>query len=102
MEFPCFAGPRPVSYPVDHRPHYDSTSSRTRQNRPATCSVTFAALLETRFGLPVHLADERLTSYAVDKEMGPMELTRGRKKERRDALAAAMILRDFLARRRED
>ncbi|MEX2213264.1 MAG: Holliday junction resolvase RuvX [Phycisphaeraceae bacterium] len=59
----------------------------------------FAALLEARFGLRVHLADERLTSYAVEKEMGPMELTRGKKKERRDALAAAMILRDFLSRR---
>ena len=61
----------------------------------------FASLLEKRFSLTVHLADERLTSDAVEKQMGPMELTRGKKKERRDALAAALILRDFLARRRD-
>jgi RNase H-fold protein (predicted Holliday junction resolvase) len=61
----------------------------------------FAALLEARCNMVVHLFDERLTSDAVEKQMGPMELTRGKKKQRRDALSAAMILRDFLAKKRE-
>ena len=43
--------------------------------------------------------DERLTTFAADEEMSGSGLTRGRKKELRDALAAAAILRDFLATR---
>jgi len=57
-----------------------------------------AAELEARFKLPVHLVDERLTSFAADEQMRGSGLTRGRKKSLRDALAAAAILRDFLTR----
>lgn len=67
---------------------------------PAAKAVReFAAQLEARTGLPLHLMDERLTSYQADQMMGPMELTRAGKKQRRDALAAAAILRDFLETR---
>ncbi len=55
--------------------------------------------LTARFGLPVHLYDERLTSAAADEKMAQSGLTRGQKKARRDALAAAEILRGFLAAR---
>ena len=58
-----------------------------------------ARLLEQHTGLTVHRADERLTSYAADQQMSQTGLTHGQKKDRRDALAAAAILRDFLARR---
>lgn len=54
-----------------------------------------------RVGLPLHLHDERLTSEAADWTMNQSGLTHGQKKARRDALAAAEILRDFLAGRRE-
>ncbi len=47
-------------------------------------------------GLPVRLHDERLTSAAADERMARTGLTHGQKKQRRDALAAAEILRDFL------
>lgn len=57
----------------------------------------FAAELGARTGLLVHLRDERLTSDAADWDMAQSGLTRGQKKQRRDALAAAAILRDFLA-----
>lgn len=56
-----------------------------------------AAQLGTRTGLPVHFQDERLTTAAADWQMARTGLTRGQKKQRRDALAAAEILRDFLA-----
>ncbi len=56
----------------------------------------FARTLEQRFDLPVHLADERLSSAVADEQMSRRGLTRGDKKARRDALAAAAILRDFL------
>lgn len=48
-------------------------------------------------GRRVHLQDERLSSATADWTMAQSGLTRGQKKQRRDALAAAAILRDFLA-----
>jgi putative Holliday junction resolvase len=53
------------------------------------------------FDLPVHLVDERLTSYQADQQMSQSGLTHAQKKARRDALAAAAILRDFLEQKRE-
>jgi len=47
----------------------------------------------------VHYQDERLTSADADWSMAQSGLTHGGKKARRDALAAAAILRDFLAQR---
>ncbi|XVJ60932.1 MAG: Holliday junction resolvase RuvX [Tepidisphaera sp.] len=59
---------------------------------------TFAQRLAARTGRPVHFQDERLTSSEADWSMARSGMTRKQKKERRDALAAAAILRDFLAR----
>jgi len=56
------------------------------------------ARLGERAGVPVHFQDERLTSAEADWSMARSGLTRGQKKSRRDALAAAAILRDFLER----
>lgn len=47
-------------------------------------------------GRVVHYQDERLTSVDADWAMARSGLTHGQKKKRRDALAAAAILRDFL------
>lgn len=58
----------------------------------------FAQRLATRFSLPVHFQDERLTSDAADEALARTGLTRKQKKHRRDALAAAAILREYLAR----
>jgi putative Holliday junction resolvase len=59
----------------------------------------FATRLAAHAALPIHFHDERLTSDAADWEMARSGLTRGQKKHRRDALAAAAILRDFFASR---
>jgi putative Holliday junction resolvase len=56
----------------------------------------FADRLAARTGRRVHLQDERLTSSEADWSMARSGLTRREKKQRRDALAAAAILRDFL------
>ncbi len=61
----------------------------------------FAAALGEKCNLPVHFQDERLTSFAADQSMSRSGRTRGEKKELRDALAAAEILRDFLSRNRK-
>ncbi len=58
----------------------------------------FAARAAQRTGAATHFQDERLTSAAAEWEMSGSGLTRGQKKSRRDALAAAAILRDFLSR----
>jgi len=62
----------------------------------AKSSRELAARLEQTFQLPVHLHDERLTSDQADQQMSQTGLTHGQKKSRRDALAAAVILQDFL------
>ena len=55
-----------------------------------------AEQLRGRFHLPVHLVDERLSSHMAEDQLREIALTRKHKKLRRDALAAATILRDFL------
>jgi len=57
----------------------------------------FAARLAARTGRAVRLQDERLSSAEADWAMARSGLTRGQKKARRDALAAAAILKDYLA-----
>jgi len=46
--------------------------------------------------LPIHFQDERLTSHAAEENLKQSGRTHRQKKEIRDALAAAEILRDFL------
>lgn len=60
-------------------------------------ALAFADQLAQRFNLPVHTVDERLTSDTANQQMAGSGLTHKQKKARRDALAAAVILRDFLA-----
>lgn len=58
----------------------------------------FAARLAARLQPPrvIHFHDERLSSVDADWQMAQSGLTHKQKKARRDALAAAGILRDFL------
>jgi len=49
-------------------------------------------------GLETVFQDERLTSADADWSMARSGLTRGQKKNRRDAIAAAAILRDYFER----
>ena len=65
-------------------------------------ALALIAKLSESTRLPVHAMDERLTTFEADDLMKQSGLTHKQKKQRRDALAAAAILRDFLARRRSD
>ena len=58
----------------------------------------FGEALAARTKLPVHLQDERLTSFEADSRMAQSGRTHRQKKELRDAIAAAAILEDFLAK----
>ena len=59
----------------------------------------FAARLKKQFGLPVHLVDETLTSYAAEETV-PKKARRGiRDSGLIDSRAACLILQDFLDQR---
>ncbi|MHC4129429.1 MAG: Holliday junction resolvase RuvX [Planctomycetota bacterium] len=47
----------------------------------------------------MHYQDERLTTHAADQQLAGSGRTHKEKKELRDTLAAAEILRDFLRSR---
>jgi putative Holliday junction resolvase len=57
----------------------------------------WADRLQAALRRPVTLWDERLSSAAADDRLARTGLTRGQKKARRDAIAAAAILDSFLA-----
>ncbi len=59
-----------------------------------------AAELRARFGLPVHLYDERLTSVEAGRLLRASEMSIQRRGEVVDRLAAVLILQGFLDRRR--
>lgn len=48
-------------------------------------------------GMPVHLHDERLTSFEANSRMARSGRTHAGKKKIRDAIAAATLLEDYLA-----
>lgn len=60
----------------------------------------FGARLEAAASPPIRVVyqDERLTSDAAEAYLDGSGRTRGEKKQRRDALAAMVILRDYLKR----
>ena len=57
----------------------------------------FAKRLSEQSGLPVVLHDEGLTSHAADWNLADAGVRAGRRDALRDAEAAAVLLRDFLA-----
>ena len=60
----------------------------------------FGEIVHAKAGLLVYYQDERLTSYAADQRMAQSGRTHKQKKQLRDALAAAEILRDYFDGRR--
>ncbi len=62
----------------------------------------FALRIAARLGIPVHLQDERKTTDIAIQRLGGSGLTHKQKKERRDAIAAAVMLESFLLARRDD
>jgi len=55
-----------------------------------------ADLLATEINVPITLQDERLTSHEADALLAERERDWRRRKDRVDAMAAALILQDFL------
>ncbi len=61
--------------------------------------AALAARLRTEFGLPVHLADERLTSYEAEATIPPSRRRALRASGLVDSRAAAILLGDYLEER---
>jgi len=59
-------------------------------------ALKFAEQLKNRLPVPIHLQDERLSSFSAEEKLAPAEFTRSKKKKRIDAVAAAEILEAFL------
>lgn len=59
----------------------------------------FVAELKARFGLPVHLVDETLTSYAAESSIQKKDRRGVRDSGLIDSRAATIILQDFLDQR---
>ncbi len=62
--------------------------------------AVFADDLRKRFGLPVHLWDERLTSAEANRILRDAELSIEKRKQAVDRMAAVLILQNFLESRR--
>ena len=62
----------------------------------------FGKVLSGKVEVPVLFHDERLSSFSASEKLAAMSLTRGRKKKRLDAVAAAEILEAFLEQKRDE
>ena len=63
--------------------------------------LKFAEQLKEHFDIPVHLQDERLSSFAAEDKLTSAEFPKGKKRKKRlDAIAAAEILEAFLEQKR--
>jgi putative holliday junction resolvase len=73
--------------------HLDGSASEMSQE-----ASRFAERLRRNLGLPVHLVDERLSSWEARRTLEETAPRRGKKEV--DDIAAAVILRDYLAQSR--
>ncbi|HIF3822662.1 TPA: Holliday junction resolvase RuvX [Listeria monocytogenes] len=62
----------------------------------AESSKIYAEVFEARIGLPVVLWDERLTTSAAERTLIEADVSRKKRKEVIDKLAAVMILQSYL------
>ncbi len=67
------------------------------------CSITreFGEVLTIRFGLPVTLVNEQLSTVEADEILGEMSVKKGDRKKYIDKIAAAIILQDYLDNRKD-
>ena len=63
--------------------------------------LKFADRLKEHLDLPVHLQDERLSSFSAEQKLAAAEFTRRKRKKRLDAIAAAEILEVFLEKNKD-
>jgi putative Holliday junction resolvase len=70
------------------------------QGPQAKLVLKFAEKLRKSLQIPVHLQDERLSSFGAEEKLFSVDLSRSEVKERLDAVSAAEILESFLEQKR--
>ncbi len=80
---------------VGHPLHLDGTAGEM-----ATEAARFAARIEKQLSVPVELVDERLSSWEAEQMLAAGKAAPWKRAVKLDALAAAVILRDYLERKR--
>lgn len=58
--------------------------------------IEFAESLRERLGLPVHLWDERLTTVSAERTLLEADVSRKKRKQVVDKIAAGLILQNYL------
>ncbi len=66
------------------------------QSAQTKLAQKFAERLKGHLDVPVHLQDERLSSFGAEQKLAPANFTKGKMRQRLDAVAAAEILNAFL------
>jgi putative Holliday junction resolvase len=66
------------------------------QGLQAKLVFKFADQLKAYIDIPLHFQDERLSTFSAEEKLADANFTRGKKKRRLDAVAAAQILETFL------
>jgi putative Holliday junction resolvase len=64
-------------------------------------TARFAARLKKETGIDTELVDERLTSWEAEQTVDATQTARSPKRQALDAVAAAVLLRDYLDQRKE-
>lgn len=90
------------SYAVDELVVGDPLTLRGERGVAAQSMDAFVESLRTIFGGTIHRVDERLTTAQATKSLIAADLSRAKRREVVDSLAAALILESFLARRRNE
>ena len=66
------------------------------QGPQAKKTLKFAQLLRENIDIPVHLHDERLSTFSAEEKLAAADFTKKGKAKRLDAVAAAEILQAFI------
>ena len=70
------------------------------QGPQAKLVLKFGDQLKANVDIPIHFQDERLSTFGAEEKLAAADFTRGKKKKRLDAVAAAQILEAFLEQKR--
>jgi len=69
------------------------------EGRQVKAVERFAGQLKKKITIPIFFQDERLSTFAAEQKLVDIELSKKKKRERIDAIAAAHILDEFLEKK---
>ena len=72
------------------------------QGPQAKLVIKFSEQLKRHLQIPIHLQDERLSTFGAEGKLASAQFSRKKKKKRLDAVAAAEILEAFLQQKDAD